>query len=238
MTFGDRLISFRKARKITQIELGEAIGMKQASIHDYEKNKVSPSIETIQKIANHYNVNLNWLLTGKGPMYLPDDVPAVDKLEELKREIGHQFNSVLVTQLSNYTNTEKNDYWYLPITGDIACGEPMKMVIDDSEKLIPISKKKLQSPQDCDILRVNGESMMPDIEHSDLVVIRRETNWINCNNKIVAVRNSDGLTLKKLAFDERRGTATLIPSNKRYPVIIADESSVLCGYLILLIRYF
>ena len=114
----------------------------------------------------------------------------------------------------------------------------MEFKEDISERLVPVSKKTLPNPSECDILRVNGESMSPDIEHSDLVVIRRELDWNVCNNRIVAVRTSDGLTLKKLAYDERKRTAMLIASNKRFSPIVADKSCVLCGYLILLIRHF
>ena len=252
MSFGNRLIALRKAKKISQTELANLLKCKQPTIHDYEKDKISPSVPTIQNIATAYDVNLNWLLTGNGAMFLSDTIQEAQKIVELEKKLEAKLEKVIERKVSaifksdmshqgSFTEPsqeEVNDFWYLRIKGDIACGEPMLFIEDDTEKLIPISKRILQSPNDCDILRVNGDSMMPDIEHSDLVVIRRETDWMHCNNKIVAVRNSDGLTLKKLMHDERKGTALLLPSNKRYLPIMVDDSCQLCGYLIYLMRYF
>ena len=248
MSFKERLRTLRKAKKITQATMANDLKIRQPSVHDYEKGRTSPSVEIIQNIAKIYGCNLHWLLTGEGEMFVSENTSDSLKIQELEKsldkKIEQKISSMFRSEITNYnksqysSKTEANDFWYLNIMGDIACGEPMPLVEDVSEQLIPISKATLPNPNDCDILRVNGESMSPDIEHSDLVVIRRETDWNVCNNRIVAVRNSDGLTLKKLVFDERHGTATLIPSNRKYKPIVADDTCILCGYLILLVRYF
>ena len=248
MTFGERIIAMRKAKNISQTALAKVMGITQPTIHEYERDRVSPSIQAIQNISQAYNVNLHWLLTGDGEMDISGNIRKADNYEELEQKIERTIEKKMATyfksgmpmltspQKPNYE--EINDYWMLHIKGEIACGAPIEFLEDTSERLIPVSKRILQSPNDCDILRVNGDSMNPDIEHSDLVVLRRETDWMNCNNKIVAVRNSDGLTLKKLVHDERKRSALLIASNKKYLPIMVDDSCELCGYLILLIRYF
>jgi SOS-response transcriptional repressor LexA len=244
MTFGQRLFTLRKAKKLSQTSMANDLKMKQTSIHDYEKDRTSPSIETIQNIASVYNCNLHWLITGKGHMFLSDNTAENFDLLEFEAKIEQKVSNLVDKHLSNYGKkqvskpADANDYWYLTIQGDISCGEPMPFNEDDEELLIPISKAKLQNPNDCDILRVNGESMYPDIEHADLVVIRKESSWEVCSNRIVAVRNDDGLTLKKLVMDERKRTAMLVASNKKYFPILVDESCVLCGYLVLLIRHY
>jgi len=253
-------MALRKAKKITQTELANLLNCKQPTIHDYEKGRVSPNVPTIQLIATTYNVNLNWLLTGNGSMFLSETIQESEKIEELEKKLRENMEKTiqravektvemkmsaifksdmsLMGSFKEPNQDEASDFWYLEIQGDIACGEPQPFVEDASERLIPVSKRILQSPTDCDILRVNGDSMMPDLEHSDLVIIRKETNWLNCNNRIVAVRNSDGLTLKKLVHDERKRTAMLVASNKKYSPIVVDETFHLCGYLIFLMRYF
>jgi SOS-response transcriptional repressor LexA len=124
------------------------------------------------------------------------------------------------------------------IQGEIACGEPIPFDHDASNQLIPVAKRILHNPSDVDILRVNGDSMMPDIEHEDLVIIKKEVDWQACRNKIVAVRTDEGITLKKLVLDDRKQSALLIASNKNYHPIVVDESCYLCGYLLLLVRYY
>jgi SOS-response transcriptional repressor LexA len=170
------------------------------------------------------------------------DITELEK--KLEQKIDEKFSSLVKTQLSydskkQYSDTANtNDFWSFEIKGEIACGIPMEFITDTDGLTIPISKKSLPNPNNCDVLQVNGDSMSPDIEHSDLVVIRQEHNWDVCNNRIVAVRNDDGLTLKKLVLDPIKKSATLIPSNRRYPVLFLDDSSYLCGYLVLLIRHY
>ena len=242
MTFGERLITLRKALKISQTELANVLKCKQPSIHEYEKNKTSPNVATIQNIASEYSVNLNWLLTGQGAMFLSETIQVSQKIDELERKLEAKIKQAIDQKFSDMSTIQEpvkeDDFWYLKIQGEIVCGDPMEFLQDDNNRKIPVSKSILPNPNDCDILRVNGDSMLPDLEHSDLVVIRRETNWLNCKNKIVAIRNQDGLTLKKLVYDERNKSALLIPSNKKYYPIMFDESCTLCGYLVFLMRYF
>ena len=238
---GQRITALRKRLKITQAEMAKLLDCRQPTVHDYEKGRIKPSIQAMQIIASTYKVNLNWLLTGEGEMFLPDALQEPMKYADLEKMVEKKVTNLMKSEMSLYSNpipivTDVSDFWNFRIRGEIACGEPMPFVEDDSERIISISKKSISNPNDCDVLRVNGDSMSPDIEHSDLVVIRKESSWDACNNKIVAVRTDDGLTLKKLAYG--RGFATLIPSNKNYPLIIADENCHLCGYLIYLVRSF
>jgi len=107
---------------------------------------------------------------------------------------------------------------------------------DKSIRHIAVSKKEISNPTICDVLRVNGNSMEPKIEHSDLVVIKREDDWWLCHEKIVAVRTADGLTLKKLVVDFVKNSACLFPINPKYQPIFLDEDCQICGSLIYIIR--
>jgi len=44
-------------------------GISQATFHNYTKGRM-PNAESLYNICNIYNVNINWLLTGKGDVYI------------------------------------------------------------------------------------------------------------------------------------------------------------------------
>lgn len=60
--FGDRLKKLRKEKKFTQVELGKMLKTSHATINRYEKNIHQPDIDTINKIANIFNVSTDYLL--------------------------------------------------------------------------------------------------------------------------------------------------------------------------------
>lgn len=64
--FGDRLCLLRKQKGLSQKELADILGYKHhASISSIESNKTSPDITSLQKIAETFDVDLHWLITGR-----------------------------------------------------------------------------------------------------------------------------------------------------------------------------
>jgi|GEM_PF-2763388 len=65
-TFGERLRKIRRDNDVTQNRLAEYLGVKGAAIAKYENQEEAfPSIRTLIKIAEYFNVSIDWLLTGK-----------------------------------------------------------------------------------------------------------------------------------------------------------------------------
>lgn len=50
-TIGERIREARKARGMTQRELGERSGIAEPTIRKYESGRLNPKIETLQKLA-------------------------------------------------------------------------------------------------------------------------------------------------------------------------------------------
>ncbi|SIQ88477.1 helix-turn-helix domain-containing protein [Domibacillus enclensis] len=59
---GERLKSLRKERKLTQEELGKRVNVTKVSISGYENGKRSPDTETLQKLADFFDVSTDYLL--------------------------------------------------------------------------------------------------------------------------------------------------------------------------------
>lgn len=66
-TFGDRLRKLRLGRKLSQESLAKLIGIKQGSLTQLETGKSKgPSSKTLTKLARIFDIDPEWLMTGKG----------------------------------------------------------------------------------------------------------------------------------------------------------------------------
>lgn len=65
---GSRLRQWRKSLPLKSFELAKLIRISPGSLSDIENNKSLPSADTIAKLYQHTDLNIIWLLTGKGPV--------------------------------------------------------------------------------------------------------------------------------------------------------------------------
>ena len=62
MNINEILKQTRKLKKITQKELSEQTGIPYANYNKYETTSTTPDIETLIKLADYYNVSLDYLV--------------------------------------------------------------------------------------------------------------------------------------------------------------------------------
>jgi len=65
---GTRLRQWRKTLPLKSFELAKLIKISQGSLSDIENNKSLPSADTLAKLYLYSDLNIIWLLLGKGPM--------------------------------------------------------------------------------------------------------------------------------------------------------------------------
>lgn len=66
----DRIKKLRKELDLTQQAFADKIGMKQNTIAQYEMGRTTPSDAIIFSICREFDVNEDWLRTGKGEMFI------------------------------------------------------------------------------------------------------------------------------------------------------------------------
>ena len=104
-----RLKEVRKALGLTQQEFADTIGSKRNTIAKYETETNVPSTAVISLICSKFNVNEEWLRTGKGEMFIE-----LSKSEEiasfmgdvLTDEDGSTFKKQLISVLSKLNENE------------------------------------------------------------------------------------------------------------------------------------
>lgn len=88
---GKRLKQLLEALKIKQNQFAQSVDVSPSHVSDILTGRRNGfSIEVVVKIAELYNVNLNWLLTGEGEMFTsaPGDTPGKVMQSDAKKN-GH-----------------------------------------------------------------------------------------------------------------------------------------------------
>lgn len=64
MTIGEKIRQLRKEKNMSQADLSYATGLSKGAISMYELNARRPKIETLEVLADYFNVDMNFL-TGR-----------------------------------------------------------------------------------------------------------------------------------------------------------------------------
>lgn len=83
-----RIRQIRQTQKLTQQDFADSLDVLISTISKYERGKVRPTTEFFNKLVEQYSVNLNWLVTGNGPMYMASE----SDLKPLQIRIEKAFN--------------------------------------------------------------------------------------------------------------------------------------------------
>ena len=104
----ERLKKLRKALDLTQQEFADRLGIKRNTVAQYEIGRNEPIDAVIISICREFNVNEEWLRTGKGDMFLPldrnADIARLTKL--LLNEESDSFKNRFISMLANLSVEE------------------------------------------------------------------------------------------------------------------------------------
>ena len=77
-----RFNHIRKSLKKSQIEFAEELSSTQSIISDIERRKVTPSKNMLKELRKVFKVNIDWLLTGEGGIFVMNSEDYVIKIEQ------------------------------------------------------------------------------------------------------------------------------------------------------------
>ena len=95
LNLGERLKLLREENKITQEQLAEHLGVGRPTIAGYETKGKQPSFEILDKIADFFNVSIDYLL-GRSDIKNPSTVSIEDdnKKDSTSNEIAEQIDKL------------------------------------------------------------------------------------------------------------------------------------------------
>ncbi|MGE5341350.1 MAG: helix-turn-helix domain-containing protein [Candidatus Omnitrophota bacterium] len=86
-----RLKEFRNSKGLTQERMAFHFDIWRTTYSNYELGQVFPNYLFLQKVANDFNVSLDWYICGKGSMLFKDE-------EELKKEAIDTYKNIGVNE--------------------------------------------------------------------------------------------------------------------------------------------
>ena len=195
-TFAERLRSLRREAGWSQQRLADELKLSKSSVNMYERGEREPSFETMETIADLFNVDMNYL-------YGRTDIKIADPII-LK---GAPSSAPIPPGFEPMPKMKK-----VPLIGSIACGTPIL-----AEQNI---KGRVDVPENirCDFsLTCHGDSMVDaGIHDKDVVYIRIQPEVEN--GEIAAVRIGEEATLKRVYYSP--GALTLMPANPTYAPMV------------------
>lgn len=88
--FGRKLKELRLERKINQSELGEIIGISPSTVGMYERDQRFPDKDILSKIADYFEVSVDYLLGRTDERNIHKEKPKLD--EGIKTIAAHRIN--------------------------------------------------------------------------------------------------------------------------------------------------
>ena len=96
----ERIIRVREILKLNQKDFGEKLGLSKSAANALEIGRRQPSRETLIIMAEKLNINITWILTGYGEMFLEQNTFT----EPTTTEIMNLLNSFILLD-----ETKRND---------------------------------------------------------------------------------------------------------------------------------
>lgn len=218
---GKRLRAIRGERTLEEMRewLGNTVSI--SNIAQCEKGINKPSAILLSALAN-LQVNVNWVLTGRGRPYLTGEQPFT--ITEDKSSYLIQIPKTGLAEPGRVLPGLEDCVEVPLMTVEAAAGEP-RVVEDEVEALLPIPKTLLPRGayrQQLSAVRIKGDSMAPLLPDGSIAVINHSlTDTNRLRRRIIAARIPDTdppeVTIKYLDWSE--GYFNLMPHNPKYPPI-------------------
>ena len=168
--FKDMLRSLRIKAGMNQEELAKKIGCAKSTISMYENGAREPNFETLEAIADIFNVDMNTLIDRKQPQIQPENLTVLpsDKIfmrplyNSVAAGFGAPAENTIVSYIPTFINNslEKDKYIWVNVEGD-----SMSPLIDDGSKILIRMQESVDSGQIAVVLIDNEEAVVKKVEY-------------------------------------------------------------------------
>lgn len=116
MSIGERISGLRKEKKLSQGQLADLLGVSRQAVSKWENDASSPDTLNLVKIADVLDTEVEYLATGKKPVYQPAPV-VVNVAEKVDRIVERVVEKPVIKKVVRIKY--RNDPVVLTITGII-----------------------------------------------------------------------------------------------------------------------
>lgn len=175
-------------------ELANASGVSKASISQYLNGSHSPSNISSGKMAKILNVNPVWLMGFDVPMLVPD------------KDVSNKSTQKRLT---------------VNVLGRVAAGIPIEAITDivDQEEI----SEDLAKTGEFFGLRIQGNSMEPDIHDGDTVIVKKQDDAESNEIVIALINGNDGVCKRLKKYAE---SIALVSINPDYEPMYFNQDEI------------
>lgn len=208
--FGDRIRKVRDGKSLTEFAAG--FGIHKNTLARYEKGDSLPDAGFLAKICEVYRINPAWILTGQGPVHVPEED-----------------SDAFPMAPSDSAGLDPDAYVYIPLYNVVASGGNGSFL--DCEEVIDAMAFKREwirselraNPKDLVLVNMTGESMEPTLGKDDVLLVNRRVGSVRSDG-IYLVRAGEALLVKRLQFLPE-GDVRVISDNQAYePFTVRPDS--------------
>lgn len=220
----ERIKLLRKTLNLTQSEFGNKLDKKLRTIQSYESGEVQITDGVLLNLQEKFNVNIDWLRTGHGSMFLENKQ---DKI-------------INKAQIKNVTSINADNNINIPFYTDIEASAGYGAFVGMEEyENVSVSKSVMKVNNNSVIITVTGDSMEPTLYNKDKVVIDTNDRYELKKNKVYVIRKDNELYIKRFSTCIN-GICIFTSDNTKYESVVINEydSSSIVGRLKSVIRDF
>jgi len=194
MSLGERIKYYRKKLGLSQDVLSVKSGISSPSISDYENNKAIPRRQTLEKLAQALNV----------------DIEEFSEEKEPQQELSKEYPG-----LKNYFDMYSERFIHMSVLGKVHAGNPNEIPED---LIIGGVDLPLSIARGADyVLKVSGMSMKEEgIDENDIVLIRLQ-KYAENGQVCIARIGGEKYVIKR--FRQKDGRTWLESANSIYEPI-------------------
>lgn len=210
MNFYDRLSILMGQKDISARQITIDCKLNHSAITDWKSGKAKPSSEALSKLADYFNVSVDYLL-GR-----TDDPHGLQFPAEEMYHIP-----VIATVAAGF-------------------GQSIDGVEPDEYQLVPKSIVRGYHKEDLFVFVVSGDSMAPKFLPGDRVLVVRQSSVDPGDVAIVSYDDYEDGTIKKVDYEPGCDYVDLIPLNPKYDPVRLQGDELdgcrICGKVIYLFR--
>lgn len=202
-----RLKELREERKWSMRDAASFLKKSYTTYVNHEKGYREPNSDDLVHYARAYGVSIDYL---------------VGRTDERNNATGRTAPNV------------STNFVTFPVIGEIAAGYEHYADEDwtDGNIDIPETWLKGKSKDSYFVLRVSGDSMYPQFQEGDIVLVLKQTTMDYSGQIGVVIYDDDKATLKRVEFVVGEDWMKLSPINPQYPpMIVRDEKLEHCRVL-------
>ena len=197
--FSNSLKELREEHHLSQRQLADILGLAYSTVAMYENGKREPNYETLENIADYFNVDMNFLL-GKSIV---------------KNSYVHEFGEITLDKLIRK----------IPLYDFISCGTG-GFVDDNIIDYVSLPASMFSARKEYFAQYAHGDSMInANINDGDLVIFEKTSSVTNGMIGCFCIDDNTA-TCKRLSMTNEQ--IILLPENPSYNPIISNVETFKC----------